>query len=320
MRRESADWMPWASGPRPVAIVVQTMAGTRSGSARSLARAPEARRAPSARHLAAGDEVLGHAPLEPVDREDTHAQAGRHHGVVGGLGACRAREPWRHGHDDGEERGRAQDEREDAPAREAGGRQVRGGAARREDGHRRERGEAAEGEAQQEAEPERRRLAEERGAREVGAAPQRDVGDRDEGHREAHVSGEARTRLPPEPPRPRGEEAARERGYAGDEDEGDHEVEGEDDEVLWLGEEAPVETGRRQGRGQAEEDAAHEADAPGRAQRRAERRRPARPAEDEPVERAVEVAEPLQLLAHRVDGGEGRPNVAHQGRQPREKR
>ena len=48
MRRESADWMPWASGPRPVAIVVQTMAGTRSGSARSRARAPEARRAPRA--------------------------------------------------------------------------------------------------------------------------------------------------------------------------------------------------------------------------------------------------------------------------------
>ncbi len=36
-RRDSGDRMPWASGPRPVAIVVHTMAGTRSGSARSAA-------------------------------------------------------------------------------------------------------------------------------------------------------------------------------------------------------------------------------------------------------------------------------------------
>ena len=44
-RRVSADRMPCASGPRPVAIVVHTITGTRSGSARSGACAPRARSA-----------------------------------------------------------------------------------------------------------------------------------------------------------------------------------------------------------------------------------------------------------------------------------
>jgi hypothetical protein len=48
IRRVSAAWIPCASGPRPVAIVVHTMAGTRSGSAVSRARAPAVRSAPVA--------------------------------------------------------------------------------------------------------------------------------------------------------------------------------------------------------------------------------------------------------------------------------
>ena len=47
MRRAPVLRMPWASGPRPVATVVHTMAGTRSGSARSRPLALPARSAPS---------------------------------------------------------------------------------------------------------------------------------------------------------------------------------------------------------------------------------------------------------------------------------
>ena len=42
-RRAPVEWMPWASGPRPVAMVVHTIAGTCSLSARRTACAPPAR-------------------------------------------------------------------------------------------------------------------------------------------------------------------------------------------------------------------------------------------------------------------------------------
>ena len=129
------------------------------------------------------------------------------------------------------------------------------------------------------------------------------------------MARQAGPRLAPEPPRPGGEEAAGESDEARQEREGDDEVDGQDQQVLRLGEEPPVESRRGEGRRDAEEDAADEADARRRAERGAQRRGPARAAEDEAVERAVEVAEAPQLLAHRVDGRERRPVAAHQGRQ-----
>ena len=192
---------------------------------------------------------------------------------------------------------------------------MRGGAARREDGHGGEGGETAEGQAQQEAEGERGRLAEDGRAHEVRPPPQSDVGRGEERRPETDAARQAGPRLAPDSPRPGGEEAAGESDEARQEREGDDEVDGQDQQVLRLGEEPPVEACRREGRRHPEEDPADEADAHSRAERGSHRGGPARAAEDEAVERAVEVAEAPQLLAHRVDGSERRPVAAHQGRQ-----
>ena len=267
------------------------------------------------RHLAAGEEVLDHAALQAVDRDDAHAQAGGHDRVVGSVRARRAGEPRREGHDAGEDGGGAEDEGQDAPPREARRRQVRGGAARREDGHGGEGGEAAQGQAQQEADRERGRLAEDRGTDEVRLPPQRDVGHGENRGPEADATGQPRPRLVAEPPGPGGEEAAGEGDHAREESEGGHQVDAQDQQVAGLGEEPPVEPRRRQGGRQAEQDAADEPHARGGPERGAQRGRAPRAAEDEAVEGAVEVAESPQFLAHRVDGGERRPVAAHQGRQ-----
>ena len=75
------------------------------------------------------------------------------------------------------------------------------------------------------------------------------------------------------PARPGGEEAAGEGDEARDDREGDDEVDRQDEQVAGLGEEPPVESGRRERGRQPEEDAAHEADACRRAKGRAERGR-----------------------------------------------
>ncbi len=116
-------------------------------------------------------------------------------------------------------------------------------------------------------------------------------------------------------PRPGGEEAAGEGDHTRQEREGGHQVDTQDQQVPGLGEEPPVEPRRRQGRCHAEEDAADEPHASRGPERGAKRGRAPRAAEDEAVERAVEVAEAPELLAHRVDGRERRPVAAHQGRQ-----
>ena len=118
-----------------------------------------------------------------------------------------------------------------------------------------------------------------------------------------------------DPPRPRREEAAGESDEARQEREGGNEIDRQDQQVPRLGQEPPVESRRGEGGRHAEEDAAHEPDARRRPERGAQRRRRARAAEDEAVERAVQVAEAPQLLAHRVDGRERLSVAAHQGRQ-----
>ena len=154
MRRAPVLWMPWASGPRPVAMVVHTMAGTRSGSAGERPLAPAGQERAQVRHLAPREHLLGHAPLEAVDAHDADAQAGGHDREVG---APRPR------------RGRSSEAAATPPAKStaaatstgrscwrdaaASGRR-RAQAARREHGHRGQGGEAAEGQAQ--AHPERR--------------------------------------------------------------------------------------------------------------------------------------------------------------------
>jgi hypothetical protein len=149
----------------------------------------------------------------------------------------------------------------------------------------------------------------------VGPPPQRDVGRGKKRHPEADVARRAGPGLASDPPRPGGEEAAGQCDDARQEREGDDEVDGQDQQVLGLGKEPPVESRRREGGRHPEEDAADEADARRGPQRSAQRCGPAGATEDEAVERAVEIAEAPQLLAHRVDGGERRPVAAHQGRQ-----
>ena len=204
----------------------------------------------------------------------------------------------------------------DAPARQARGRQVR--ARRRPPRARPRRRATRSGRgARLSTRPtsERGRRAEQARPPEVRAPPQRDVGHGEDRDGDAHVARQVGPGLAAAPPRPGGEEAAGEGDHAREEREGDDEVERQHQQVARLGEQPPVEARRREGRGQAEEHAAHEPDARRRA--RATRRavsRPRRP-QHEAVERAVEVAEPPQLLADRLDGRERR-SLARPSGQP----
>ena len=210
---------------------------------------------------------------------------------------------------------RAERERHRAAAGQAGGGNAARVPAGREHGDDRERGEPAEGEAQQQADADAGRLRQRARAGEVRAPPQRDVEDGDERHGEAGVPREGRARPVARAAGPAGEKARGEGGCSGERAEGEHEIEAEDHEVLRLAQQSRVEPGRGERRRHAEHDAADEADAGGRPQRRAEGRAGRRaPAEDEPVEAAVEVPEPPQLLADRVHRGERGALLVHQGR------
>jgi hypothetical protein len=144
----------------------------------------------------------------------------------------------------------------------------------------------------------------------VKPPPERDVGHREERHPQADVAGETGAGLTPEAASPGREQPAPERDDARQEGEGDDEIDGENQQVLRLGEEAPVEPPARHAAGRR--GCPEEADA-GAARTR--RTGVVPPRRGQAVERAVEVAEAPQLLAHRVDGRERRPVAAHQGRQ-----
>jgi hypothetical protein len=147
----------------------------------------------------------------------------------------------------------------------------------------------------------------------VRAPPQREVEGRQKRHRDADVARQVRPRRAPAPPGPRREQAAHERDAHAQQAAGHCEVDGQDDEVARLVEQAPVEPGSGQRRREAEEHAAHESDTHGRAQRGRERSLSRRVSQDEAVERAVEISEPAQLLADRLDRRQRRPVRAAHG-------
>jgi len=138
----------------------------------------------------------------------------------------------------------------------------------------------------------------------VRAPPEREVERRQDRHRDADVARQVRTRSAPAPTSPRREQAAHERDADAQQAADDGQVEREHDEIARLVEQAAVEPRRGQRRRDAEEHAADEADAHRCAERRRERAAARGVPQHEAVERAVEVSEPAQLLADRLDRGE----------------
>jgi hypothetical protein len=211
--------------------------------------------------------------------------------------------------------GRAEHERRHAAARQARGGQLQRAPARGQHGDDGERREAREGEAQDEAHQHGERLARQARLAEVRAPPQRDVQRRADGDGDAHAARQVRSRRAPAPPRPGREQATRESDAAREQPERGHEIERQHHEVPRLAQQATVEAGGGERRRQAEQHAAHDTDPRGRPQRRAEGRRARGVGQHEAVERAVEVAEPPELLADRLDRGQRRSLRTHQGSQ-----
>jgi hypothetical protein len=190
-------------------------------------------------------------------------------------------------------------------------------AAQGQHGDRGERPEAREREAEHEPDRDRERLDGDRRADQVGAPPEREVERGEHRDRDSDVARQVRSRRAAAPPRPRGEQAAHEGDRDAQQATGDDQVEREDDEVARLVQQPAVEPCCRQRRREAEQHAADETDANGRAQRGGEGA-PARCIpEHEAIERAVEVSEPAQLLADRLDRGERRSvRSAHGSQRP----
>ncbi len=205
------------------------------------------------RHVSALEHLAGHAVLEAVDADDTHAQAGGHHREVRGLGGFSPETGGRRDTPADESGGEAEQGNDVAPGEARGGKAV-AHSSRGEDGHRRLPAEAAENERHPQAEGERGRLRRQARAREVRAPPEREVGEAEEGDAQADVSGQRGSGPVAEAPTgPAGDEAPKEGGEGGGDAEQDRQVEGENHEVAGFGEQASIESHRGQRGGQAEE-------------------------------------------------------------------
>ena len=152
-RRAPVERIPCASGPRPVAIVVHTMAGTCSGSARSTAWAPPVR---SARRWGISPRAIIWSAMRrsrPSTPRTRTRQPRRHDREIGSGGGGGAGQVGGGGDGAPEQEGGGDQERHHAPARQARLGKPVAHPARGEHGDGRERAEAAEGGAQ--GDPER---------------------------------------------------------------------------------------------------------------------------------------------------------------------
>ena len=181
-----------------------------------------------------------------------------------------------------------------------------------EHGHRGLPAEAAEDEGDAHSEGEGRRVDGDTRPHEMGAPPEGEVDEADEGQAQTHVPRQGGPRAMAEPAsRPRRDETAEEGGDRGGDAEQDRQVRPEHDEVARLRQEAAIESHRRERGGEAEEHTAEETHSSGHAQRSPQGRIALGPREHEAVEAALEIAEPLQLLPNRLHRGEGRPLRIH---------
>ncbi len=313
--RAPAEWIPWTAGPRPVAIVVQTMAGTCSGSARSGAwadAASSACRCGISPRAIISSAMRRSSPSIPTIR--TTIPVGITAKSTGGGDGLAPQDRGAR-HRGAERDGDGGDQRQQVAAREARLRQPPAEAAGGEHGHRGQRAEATQRGAQGDAHQQRRRLhrrwtsprrasatttRRRRGRAWPGPGPRRGSGSggggASAGCRATPRRGPARSvaaaitapritvRYRARTSRSRG--SVRSRGSM---------------PAAARVEAAPNSTPpRRPTRAAAR-------------QRGAERRGRLRAGQHEPIDAVVEVAEPPQLLAHVVDLRERRPRRAHAG-------